>query len=60
MLVKVRLAVVGCLATIILICYADRTNIGIVLSDRGALSVKAGYRDLVFSAFYVGYMLCWL
>jgi MFS family permease len=56
MFARRRYLVAGGLTTIISVCYADRTNIGIVLSDRGALSVHGKDRDWVLSAFFVGYL----
>lgn len=38
-----------------IICYADRTNIGIVVGDTGFEGVPADDKGIIFSAFFIGY-----
>ena len=50
-----RHALVGLVFVIINICYADRTNIGIVLARHDFEGIPHSKKGLILSAFFIGY-----
>eukprot|EP00401_Gymnodinium_catenatum_P042177 CAMPEP_0117472030 /NCGR_PEP_ID=MMETSP0784-20121206/8035_1 /TAXON_ID=39447 /ORGANISM="" /LENGTH=435 /DNA_ID=CAMNT_0005266165 /DNA_START=120 /DNA_END=1427 /DNA_ORIENTATION=+ len=42
---------------IVMVCYADRTNIGIVLAQADFSDIPAGDKGIVLSSFFIGYMI---
>lgn len=43
--------------TVVLICYADRTNMGLVLAQSDFSSINPDDKGLVLSSFFIGYLL---
>lgn len=51
-----RHVVVGLAFVIICVCYADRTNIGIVLAENDLAGIPHSEKGSILSAFFVGYI----